>query len=131
MGDRVNLPVMTSIDDAVYDVMNGEFANSKLGPSKFSSDHLKVLRKSKVVLDHIVNQEFITEHDARRMIAPCFQVNDLDGGIKIIKLYAPGLYTIQNIGSVNIPSSVHFLRDLRKKTIPRLKFMRVSLWQCP
>ena len=126
MGDRVNLPVMTSIDDAVYDVMNGEFANSKLGPSKFSSDHLKVLRESKVILDHIVNREFTTEHDARRLIVPCFQANGLDGEIKIMKLYAPGLYTIQHIGSVDIPSSVHFLRDLRKKTIPRLKF-RVSL----
>ncbi|KAI7905196.1 uncharacterized protein BX663DRAFT_430712 [Cokeromyces recurvatus] len=43
---------------------------------------------------------------------------------KIMKLHAPGLYTIQHIGSVDIPSSIHFLRDLRKKTIPRLKFMK-------
>jgi hypothetical protein len=117
---------MTSVDGGVYDVMAGEFANSKIGPSKFILDHLKVLRESKVILDHIVNQEFTTAHDAKRLIVPCFQANGLDGEVKIMKLHAPGLYTIQHIGSVDIPSSINFLRDLRKKTIPRLKFMKVS-----
>ncbi|KAI8079359.1 hypothetical protein BDF21DRAFT_40011 [Thamnidium elegans] len=47
---------MTSVDGSVYDVMADEFSNSKLGPSNFTSDYLKVLRESKVILDHIVNQ---------------------------------------------------------------------------
>ncbi|KAI9486176.1 MAG: hypothetical protein EXX96DRAFT_646025 [Benjaminiella poitrasii] len=49
--------------------------------------------------------EFTTAHDARRVIVPCFQANGLDG-------------------SVDIPDSSNFLRDLRKKTIPRLEFIK-------
>lgn len=127
MGDRVDLRVMTSINGSMHDVLAGEFANSKLGPWKFTSDHLKVLRESKVILDHIVNQEFTTAHNARRLIVPSFQANGLDGEVKVMKLCAPGLYTVQHIGSVDIPSNINCLHDLRKKTIPRLKFMKVSL----
>ncbi|KAL0081149.1 hypothetical protein J3Q64DRAFT_1701179 [Phycomyces blakesleeanus] len=65
LGDRVDLRIMTNINGSMHDVLAGEFANSKLGPRKFISDHLKVLRESKVILDHIVNQEFTTGHDAR------------------------------------------------------------------
>ncbi|KAI9475676.1 MAG: hypothetical protein EXX96DRAFT_540259 [Benjaminiella poitrasii] len=123
LGDRVDLRVMTSFNGGVYDVMAAEFANSKLGPSKFTSDHLKILRKSKIILDPIVDQEFTTAHDARRVILPCFQANGLDSEIKIMKLFVPGLYTIQHIGSIDISDSINFLRDLRKKTIPRLEFI--------
>lgn len=43
-----------------------------------------------------------------------------------MKLYAPGLYTVQHIESVDIPSNIGSLHDLRKTTIPRLRFMKVS-----
>ncbi|KAI9469101.1 MAG: hypothetical protein EXX96DRAFT_598025 [Benjaminiella poitrasii] len=85
---------------------------------------IDAIEESKIILDHIVDQEFTTAHDARRVIVPYFQANGLDGEIKIMKLYAPGLYTIQHIGSVDIPNSVNFLCDLRKKTIPRLEFIK-------
>ncbi|CAO3697853.1 unnamed protein product [Rhizopus stolonifer] len=115
---------MTSVDGSMHDVLVGEFASSKLGPCKFVSDHLKVLRGMKVILDHIVNQELTTVHDARRLIVPSFQANGLDGEMKIMKLYAPGLYTIQHMGSIDIPSNINSLHDLRKKLIPRLRFMK-------
>lgn len=96
-------------------MLAGEFANSKLGSWKFTSDHLKVLRESKVILNHIVNQEFTMVHDARRSIVPSFQVNGLDGEVKVMKLCAPDLYTVQHIGSVDRPSNINCLHDLRKK----------------
>lgn len=68
---------MTSINGSMHDMLADEFANSKLGPSKFTSDHLKVLLESKVILDHISNQKFTKPHDARRLIVPSFQANDL------------------------------------------------------
>lgn len=122
MRDRIDLRVMTNVDGSMYDVMAGVFANSKLGPSKFTSDHLKVLRESKIILNHIVDQKFISKYDARRLIVPCFQASGLDGEVKIMKLHASGLYTIQHIGSVDIPSSINLLRD--KKIIPRLEFTK-------
>jgi hypothetical protein len=33
MGDRVDMRVVTDIEGSVYDISNGEFANSSLGPS--------------------------------------------------------------------------------------------------
>ncbi|KAI9269734.1 hypothetical protein EDC94DRAFT_633507 [Helicostylum pulchrum] len=106
------------------DVLAAEFANNKLGPPKFTSDHLKVLRESKVILDHIANQKYVDCREIRRLIVPSFQFNGLDGEVKIMKLFAPGLYTVQHIGSVDIPTHVNCLSDLRKKMIPRLKYIK-------
>ncbi|KAI9015755.1 hypothetical protein CLU79DRAFT_805521 [Phycomyces nitens] len=115
---------MTSINRTMHDVLTGEFSSSKPGPLKFTSDHLKLLRESKVTLDHIANQEFTTGHDVRRLIVPNFQANGLESEVKVMKLCALGLYTIQHISSVDIPNNINCLHDLRKKAIPRLLFMK-------
>lgn len=127
LGDRVDLRVITKANDSMNDVLAAEFANNKLGPPKFTSDHLKVLRESKVILDHIANQKYVDCREIRRLIVPSFQFNGLDGEVKIMKLFAPGLYTVQHIGSVDIPTHVNCLSDLRKKMIPRLKYIKVNL----
>ncbi|KAI7865871.1 hypothetical protein BDF14DRAFT_1729554 [Spinellus fusiger] len=124
MGDRIDLRVLTRVDDSYHDISNCEFANDKLGPGKFTMDHLKVLRESKVILDNIINKEFIQTKDARRLIIPSFQANGLEAEIKLTKLVEPGLYTIQHLGSVDIPYLVNDLSVLRVKTIPRLKFIK-------
>lgn len=90
MGDRIDLRVLTRVDGSYHDVSNCEFANDKLGPGKFTTDHLKVLRESKVILDDMTNQEFIQAKDARRLIIPSFQANGLEGEIKLTKLVLPG-----------------------------------------
>ncbi|KAG0738038.1 hypothetical protein G6F16_011760 [Rhizopus arrhizus] len=124
MGDRIDLRVLTKVDDSYHDLSNCEFANDKLGPGKFTADHLKILRGSKVILDDITNQKFLKAKDARRLIVPSFQANGLEGEIKITKLVAPGLYTVQHLGSVDVPYLADDLSILRIKTIPRLNFMK-------
>ncbi|KAG1051306.1 hypothetical protein G6F43_006481 [Rhizopus delemar] len=124
MGDRIDLRVLTRVSDSYHDVSNCEFANDKLGPGKFTTDHLKVFRSSKVILDDMTNQEFMQTKDARRLIIPSFQANGLEGEIKLTKLVASGLYTVQHLGSVDISYFVHDLSVLRVKAIPRLKFMK-------
>ncbi|CEG77351.1 hypothetical protein RMATCC62417_12120 [Rhizopus microsporus] len=126
MGDRIGLRALTRVDDSYHDAFNCEFANDKLGPGKFITDHLKVLRESNVILDDMTNQEFMQAKDARRLIIPSFQANGLEGEIKLMKLVVPGLYTVQHLGSVDIPYLVHDLSVLRVKAIPRLIFMKVS-----
>jgi hypothetical protein len=74
----------------------------------------------------MANQEFMKAKDARRLIIPSFQANGLEGEINITKLAAPGLYTSQHLGSVDVPNSANDLSVLRVKTIPRLKFMKVN-----
>lgn len=44
----------------------------------------------------------------------------------IIKLCAPGLYVAQRIGEVSIPDSSGILKDLRKKCMPRIMYMKVK-----
>lgn len=61
------------------------------------------------------------EKDKRRLIVPSFQANSLEGDLKIMKLVAPGLYTVQHLGLVDIPTSTNDLSMLRLKTIPRLR----------
>ncbi|KAG1135842.1 hypothetical protein G6F37_012457 [Rhizopus arrhizus] len=124
LGDRIDLRVLIRVDDSYHDLSHCEFANDKLGPGKFTADHLKVLRESKIILDDITNQEFMQAKDARRLIIPCFQANGLEGEIKITKLVAPGLYTVQHLGSVDVPYLADDLSILRIKTIPRLNFMK-------
>lgn len=123
LGNRIDLRVIGKNND----VLAGEFANSKLGSFKFTSDHLKLLRESKVIFDNIANQRYTSNREVRRLIVPSFQANGLDGEVKIMKLFSPGLYTVQHIGSVDIPTNVNYLRDLRKKIIPRLNYVKVSL----
>ncbi|KAG1148004.1 hypothetical protein G6F36_014869 [Rhizopus arrhizus] len=72
----------------------------------------------------MTNQEFMQTKDARRLIIPSFQANGLEGEIKLTKLVASGLYTVQHLGSVDISYFVHDLSVLRVKAIPRLKFMK-------
>ncbi|KAI8884127.1 hypothetical protein K501DRAFT_272062 [Backusella circina FSU 941] len=66
MGDRIDLRVMTGGGDSYHDVSNCEFANDKLRPGIFTTDHLKVLRESKVILVDMTNQKFMKAKDARR-----------------------------------------------------------------
>ncbi|ORE07389.1 hypothetical protein BCV72DRAFT_335230 [Rhizopus microsporus var. microsporus] len=106
-GDRMDLGIMTSISGSMHDVLAGEFANSKLDPWKFTADHLKALRESKIILDHVVNQEFTTAHDARRLIVSSFQDNTLEDEVKITKLYAPGLFIIQYISAATVLLSMY------------------------
>ncbi|GAA5815534.1 hypothetical protein MFLAVUS_009046 [Mucor flavus] len=120
LGNRIDLRVIGKNND----VLAGEFANSKLGSFKFTSDHLKLLRESKVIFDNIANQRYTSNREVRRLIVPSFQANGLDGEVKIMKLFSPGLYTVQHIGSVDIPTNVNYLRDLRKKIIPRLNYVK-------
>ncbi|CEG75237.1 hypothetical protein RMATCC62417_10311 [Rhizopus microsporus] len=108
---------MTSINGGMHDVLAGEFANSKLGPWKFTADHLKFLRESKITLDHTVNQELTTACDARRLIMSRFQANALEDVVKLQNFMLPAC-------SVDIPSNTNSLRHLRKKTIPRLRYMK-------
>lgn len=51
MGDCIDLRVLTKVDDSYHDVSNCGFANDKLRPGKFTTDHLKVLGESKVILN--------------------------------------------------------------------------------
>lgn len=125
MGARVDLRVLFDVEDKEYDVSTGEFANGSLGPGKFINDHLKVLREGKIILDSIVDKQFISKSHARRLVVPCFQATGLDGELKIVKLIAPGLYTVQYIGSIPIPAHIDDLSLLRKKCIPRLEYMKV------
>ncbi|KAG2211861.1 hypothetical protein INT47_004548 [Mucor saturninus] len=254
LGDRIDLRVLGKNNDMFAD----EFANSKLGPFKFSSDHLKLLRESKIMFDNIANQKYISGKEVRRRIlgiglsnestidseqpnldhgqlleyvyslaslvkehstnvaserksfysgkkkydsclgkinpgaskttvpsrvssqpteddvlplpllrgvlpplvpfkvlkirvpkasnmyilvalarslnpkfalASDIQVstlvaNSLDGEVKIMKLFSPGLYTVQHLGSIDIPTNVNHLKDLRKKIIPRLNYVK-------
>ncbi|KAI9366539.1 hypothetical protein BD770DRAFT_302238, partial [Pilaira anomala] len=87
------------------DLLAAEFASDIPGPAKFTSDHLKVLRESKVILDHIANQRYLNSHEVKILIIPSFQANGLDSEVKIMKLFAPGLYTVHYIGSVDFPAS--------------------------
>ncbi|GAN03581.1 hypothetical protein MAM1_0043d03036 [Mucor ambiguus] len=99
------------INELVPEEFHVEMYESRTMPPLPASvkEDLKVLRESKVILDHILNQEFTTAHDARRLIGPSFPANGLDGEINIMKLYAPGLYAVQHIGSVDIPSNINSL----------------------
>ncbi|KAG1530201.1 hypothetical protein G6F51_013911 [Rhizopus arrhizus] len=85
MGARVDLRVLFDVEDKEYDVSTGEFANGSLGPGKFINDHLKVLREGKIILDSIVDKQFISKSHARRLVVPCFQATGLDGELKIVR----------------------------------------------
>lgn len=126
IGDRVDMRVVTNIEGTAHDISTGEFANGLSGPGKFSDDHQKVLRESKVILDSIVNRQYTSRSDARRLIIPSFQATGLDGELKIMRLVAPGLYTVQYVGSILIPNHVEDLQQLRKKCLPRLYYMKVN-----
>ncbi|KAI7861946.1 hypothetical protein BDF14DRAFT_1737393 [Spinellus fusiger] len=106
------------------DVLNCEFSGSIPGPQKFIDDHVKILRESKIILDNITNRPYFPTSEKRRLIIPCFQASALDGEVKIMKLSVPGLYTVQHFGSVPIPNDVRDLSLLRKKCLPRLKYIR-------
>ncbi|RCH81194.1 hypothetical protein CU098_003616, partial [Rhizopus stolonifer] len=128
------------IDDAVLDGMEKSVESTikseavKLARAKKTFSNLSEEEKDTVYLSlnsivdlsnnntAPVDQKFISKYDARRLIVPCFQASGLDGEVKIMKLHASGLYTIQHIGSVDIPSSINLLRD--KKIIPRLEFTK-------
>lgn len=117
LGDRVDLPVMTSIGDKTVDVLNGEFANSMQGPSKFFGDRRKVLREAKTIMDEMFEQEYMPLSEAKRLLVPTFQANGLDGEVTILRLVAPGLYVSQYKGSACIPNNVHDLKCLRQKVL--------------
>ncbi|KAI7867931.1 hypothetical protein BDF14DRAFT_1725582 [Spinellus fusiger] len=117
--------VLTRIDGDMYDILTAGFSNCLFGPGNFLHDH-KVLRETKVILDHIINCKYTSKRDARRLIMPCFQASGLDGELRVVKLSAPGLYTIQYIGSIPIPSHVADLSLLRRKCLPRLLYMKVN-----
>ncbi|CAO3616010.1 unnamed protein product [Mucor hiemalis] len=123
IGDRVDMRVVTNIEGTEHDISTGESS----GPGKFSDDHHKVLRESKVILDSIVDREHISRSDARRLLIPRFQAIGLDGGLKIMRLVAPGLYTVQYVGSILIPNHVGDLQQLRKKCLPRLNYMKTRI----
>ncbi|KAI8095165.1 hypothetical protein BDF21DRAFT_393518 [Thamnidium elegans] len=116
--------VVTNIEGTEHDIPTGEFANGSFGPDKFSDDHQKVLRESKVILYSIVNRKYTSRSDARRLIIPSFQATGLDGELKIMRLVAPGIYTVQYVGSIPIPNHVEDLQQLRKKCFPRLNYMK-------
>ncbi|KAG1468896.1 hypothetical protein G6F56_003572 [Rhizopus delemar] len=63
IGERVDMRVVTNIEGTAQDVSTGEFANGSSGPGKFSDDHQKVLRESKVILDSIVNKKYTSRSD--------------------------------------------------------------------
>jgi hypothetical protein len=126
MGDRVDMRVLSKIADDVHGVTTVEFASWLRGPSKFTSDHKKVLRESKVILDNIINREYTNKKEPRRLMIPCFQVSGLDGELKVLKLSTPELYTVQYIGSIPIPDHVADLSLLRKKCLLRLFYIKVN-----
>lgn len=126
LGDRIDVRVVTTIQDRDYDVVNGEFASIVTGEGKFFADHRKVLRESKLIVDSIAGDTNTNRREIPRIIVPSFQATGLDGEIMVLKLPAPGLYTAQHIGSIPIPSDVSNLKWLRTKCIPRLMFMKVS-----
>ncbi|CDH49465.1 hypothetical protein RO3G_06604 [Lichtheimia corymbifera JMRC:FSU:9682] len=124
LGDRIDVRVVTTIQDRDYDVVNGEFASIVTGEGKFFADHRKVLRESKLIVDSIAGNTNTNRREIPRIIVPSFQATGLDGEIMVLKRPAPGLYTAQHIGSIPIPSDVSNLKWLRTKCIPRLMFMK-------
>ncbi|KAG0179393.1 hypothetical protein DFQ29_002147 [Apophysomyces sp. BC1021] len=100
IGDRIDMQIAATIDEQMFDVMNGEFAS--------------VLREAKLILDSIIKPGTATS-EVRPLLVPCFQASGLNGEIIILKLAAPGLYTAQYIGSICIPDDVGHLSDLHKK----------------
>lgn len=120
----MDLRVLTRIEGIGEDLANGEFAGSLPGEKKYGDDHVKTLRESKVLLDNIVNRQYFKRSETRRLIAPCFQASVLDGEIKLMKLSAPGLYTVQHFGTVPVPNNELDLAALRKKCIPRLHYLK-------
>lgn len=126
LGDRVDMQILTKIGGAEYDLVNGEFVNAKNGLAKFSSDHRKLLREAKIILDTIANNNHITQKEIKRLLIPCFQATGFDGELMVLKLFAPGLYSAQYMGSVTIPDHVSQLKLLRKKALPRLFYIKVK-----
>ncbi|KAG2228708.1 hypothetical protein INT48_006677 [Thamnidium elegans] len=122
----------------VYDVSTGEFASGSPGLSKFSADHYKVLRESKIILDNHINSKYISKAETRRIIVPSFQATGLDGEVKIIKPVAPGLYTrhsdfklatresvLPTSNRRGIPEEIHGNKDLAEcvaHTVPAEDF---------
>lgn len=100
-------------------------ASDKHGSDKPTTDYIKVLRESKVILlDNIVNRDLVTIKETKGLLLPSFQVNGLEGEMKLMKLSAPGLHTVQRLGSIDVPRSVRNLSILKQKIIPRLKYMK-------
>ncbi|CAO3665808.1 unnamed protein product [Rhizopus microsporus] len=60
--------------------------------------NLRTGHLAQVILDSIVNRQYTSRSDARRLIIPSFQATGLDGELKIMRLVAPGLYTVQYVG---------------------------------
>ncbi|RCH78763.1 hypothetical protein CU097_001602, partial [Rhizopus azygosporus] len=89
--------------------------------------NLRTGHLAQVILDSIVNRQYTSRSDARRLIIPSFQATGLDGELKIMRLVAPGLYTVQYVGSILIPNHVEDLQQLRKKCLPRLYYMKIVL----
>ncbi|KAI8087199.1 hypothetical protein BDF21DRAFT_460851 [Thamnidium elegans] len=50
--------------------------------------------------------------------------HSLDDEVKLTKLFAPGLYTVQHIRSVDISTCVNCLSDVRKNIISRLNYIK-------
>ncbi|KAI9468121.1 MAG: hypothetical protein EXX96DRAFT_493100, partial [Benjaminiella poitrasii] len=61
---------------------------------KITNDHIKVIRESKVILGNIVDRQYFQNFEIKRLIAPIFQASDLEGDLKIMKLFASGRYTV-------------------------------------
>ena len=125
MGDRVDMRIIANAYGKDHDMANGEYASERQGPEKFSSDHRKILREAKIILDNVASQEHVSESEVRRLIVPSFQATGLKGEPMVLKLTVPGLYTAQHMGSITIPDNLNDLSMLRKKVIPRLLFMKV------
>ena len=86
----------------------------------------EALRESKTTLDGIVNSKCISGLDARRLITPSVQATGLDTELKIMKLFAPGLYTVRYVGSILILNYVKNLQLSRKTCLPKLNCMKVN-----
>ncbi|KAI7894190.1 uncharacterized protein EV154DRAFT_108916 [Mucor mucedo] len=100
IGDKVDCRILTK--DASHnetDVSNIEFSRDH-NTKKFFSDHCKLLREEKTIIDHFHNSPYIKRRNKKNVAGTVLQIARIEGQMKKIKLVGNGLYVATKLGSL-------------------------------
>jgi hypothetical protein len=105
----IHLTVRKTVSKAMVCV---EFAKNN-HDGKFYSDHRKILREGKTVVDQFYGFLGLKSREKRNIAGCCIQIAGVEGQVMNIKLVDQGLYVAGRLGSLRLPSSQVEMRKTR------------------
>lgn len=126
IGDKTDLRICTkSGDGRVVDLACVEFAKNN-NDNKFYSDHRKILREGKTVVDQFYRFSDLKSREKRSIAGCCIQIAGVEGQVMNVRLVDQGLYVASRLGSLRLPSSHTELRKMRT-LLERLFSLKANL----